>query len=73
MEKETLKKLLEVFLDVVNQSCQVRVEDGKCIVTHDFISSYEDAIYLLEDLGLAEDIGAEEYRLNWDFIDRVIS
>ena len=51
--KDDKKKLIETLIDVMNQSCQASTRcDGKNFYWSDLcLSAYEDACYLLEELG----------------------
>lgn len=59
-------ELLNALLDVVNQACQVEYIDGKCLVHHDYLSAYEDAIVLLERLGHAKRVPGQFKR--WELV-----
>lgn len=60
-------ELLEALLDCVNQACQVGYDRATeaCYVEHRFLSTYEDALDLLEKLGHARDMGKTRYLLIW--------
>lgn len=59
-------ELLYALLDVVNQACQEAFEDGKCFVHHNYLSAYEDAIALLEQLGYAKRVPGQFKR--WELV-----
>lgn len=55
---------------LLNQSCRsASATAERDIVTHDFISAYEEAIDYLEGKGLAKHLGLEEYELLQDATD----
>jgi len=58
-------EVLEALINTVNQACQVKVEDGKWIMDHMALSTYEDALFLLERMGYAREIGHRQYELFW--------
>ena len=62
----TRAELIEALIDCVNQACQESYTPGCVIVDHGCISSYKDALWLLEKLGYARDIGRRRYELYWE-------
>ncbi len=62
-----IEGLREMLLSVINQACQVAFFDGRCFVEANAISTYQDALYFLEELGLAVQVsaGPPRYELLW--------
>lgn len=63
-------KLLEALMDMVNQFFIGHGADGKSdtdgeILTHSFMSAEEQAIAVLIEAGMAEEISRSSYRLLW--------
>jgi len=62
-------RLQEALLDVINQACQVDItEEQYCVVSDLALSAYEDAIDLLEELGLVKCIPGKLLQIKWDTI-----
>lgn len=60
-------ELVETLLDVINQSCTFT--NG--FLSHSFMSAYEHAFEVLENLGVLEECtGREDYKLLWDKLKR---
>lgn len=66
-EAENLE-LTGALLDVINQTCQVRFVDGRCIVDPLHSSAYIGALELLERLGIVKKVHGwkRRWELMWD-------
>ena len=63
------KRLREALLDVINQACQVEITaKQECIISDLALSAYEDAIDLLEELGLVERLPGKllRWKIKWE-------
>jgi len=70
--RKDLEYLIESFMAVINQACQVRVEYNECIVDHCSLSDYEAGLVWLAKKGLAEKMKGREYRLRFDKIKECV-
>jgi hypothetical protein len=61
--EEDTHRILKVLMNVVNQATGTRRDWESGICYNEFVSSYEDAFELLEELGLAEPISWSETKL----------
>ena len=68
--KCTVDDLMPIFIDIVNQSCQVKVAGKKVFCSTMGLSAYEDALRILEVEGFAKQIKRGKskglYELRWD-------
>lgn len=63
-------EILSCLVDVVNQSCQVKVEGQKCFVDHMCISAYEDAFDMLERFGILKTSIGRQCWIDWEELEK---
>ena len=65
-------ELFNTLMDVMNQACQVKYKNGTCYISHDFLSSYEGAVFLLEEHGYAKKVYKNKalWKLDWDKLNK---
>jgi len=68
-DKNCRRALLQTLLDVINQSCQTKLENGIPFIHHGCIGAYEDAFDLLEDEKLIEKADGNCYKILWENLD----
>jgi len=68
--KNTRYEILECLVDVVNQSCQTKVDNGMFYVNDMAISAYETAFDLLEKFGIIKQtLGGKKY-IDWEALEK---
>ena len=58
------REVVEALMDMVNQHCQDPRDPD--VVLDGALSSNEDALFLLVEMGYAKDLGRGRYRLLWE-------
>lgn len=64
--KGSARDILITLIDVVNQSCQVKVDGERLYCSDHALSAYEDAFYVLEIEGYAKKILKGKYKNLWE-------
>lgn len=64
--KQNRYELLECLVDVINQSCQTKVENGTFYVCDMALSAYEDAFFLLEKYGIIKKTLGNKKYIDWE-------
>lgn len=68
--QETRYEILECLVCVINQSCQIKIENDKFYIDHQCISAYEDAFCLLEKFGILKKSLGRKYWIDWEALER---
>ena len=68
--KITNYEVLECLVDVINQACQAKVEDDKYYLDTMALSAYEDALYLLEKMGIVKEVKGRQYLMLWEELEK---
>jgi hypothetical protein len=68
--RELQYEILVCLVDVVNQSCQTKVDNGMYYVDDMALSAYEGAFDLLERFGILKTTLSNKHYIDWEALER---